>query len=62
MYRISFRKTCKAAKALQALQNAYGLIIDYSYKTVYVAYGFSDDEVPVAQELIKDLRARYYHG
>lgn len=53
MYRLSIRKTCKALRALQAIQMAYGFIVDYSLKTVYVIYGFDAMEVPVIKECVK---------
>ena len=52
MYELTIRKTCKALNALQAMQKAYGYIIDYSYKTIVRVYGFDAMEIPVLEEYI----------
>ena len=53
MYRLSIRKTCKALRALQAIQKCYGYVVDYSLKSVYVVYGFDVEEIPVIEQYIK---------
>lgn len=50
MYKLTIRKTCKAEKALQGFQKAFGFIVNCGLKTVWHIYGFDQTEVAVFME------------
>jgi len=63
MYCLTIRKSCKALKALQVCQMAYGFIIDsITYKTIYKVYGFDALEIPVIAEYVNIKKEELING